>query len=163
MTQQSLSYSISSGIVEQIISFEAEKFQPTLALNLVTQTLYDHYLNRKEFHRALEKNLTGSDVGSHAHIHVFNIDGYQTYIWGSDTSRPFGVHLPVTCDNCGLYSPWQRSTARRTNDPKKSITLRCRLCKAKCPMHTIDIPEGLQPIHEQTAQKWYIRKGLYRI
>lgn len=136
------------------MSFGAVKFHPSLALNLVTATLYDFYVSRKKFEHALEKHLVGSDVGSHACINLFSLDGWRIYTWGSDSTRPFGVVPRAMCDNCGSVAPW-----RRKHDPhdmsKSRVSLKCRVCNASGGTHVM--PSGLQPIHVQAAQKWYFR------
>lgn len=142
----------SSGILKYIMSFVAEKFHPSLALNLVTATLYDYIISRNEFVVALQKHLVGSDVGSHAHVNVFEMSGLRTFIWGADSSRPFGVQQETMCPNCGYIAPWQRRNDVDV-DPKKIVYLKCRSCKKPGPMQ--DIPSGLTPIHSQAGQKWY--------
>lgn len=141
-----------SGVMKYIMSFVAEKFHPSLALNLVTATLYDYLISRNEFVVALEKQLVGSDVGSHAHVNLFELSGLRTYIWGADTSRPFGVQQEIACPNCGYIAPWQRRNDIAV-DPKLAVYLKCRSCKKPGPMQ--EIPLGLTPIHNQAAQKWY--------
>lgn len=143
-----------SGIFKYIMSFVASKFHPSLALCLITSTLYDFHVSRKDFVVALERHLAGSDVGSHAYVNVFQMRGLLTFIWGTDTSRPFGVNQATACPNCGYIVPWQRRNDI-ASDPKHIVHLKCRLCKKPGPIQ--EIPLGLAPIHDQSAQKWYMQ------
>lgn len=142
------------GVFNYIMSFVASQFHPSLALNLITATLYDFYISRKDFVVALQRQLSGSDVGSHAHVNVFQMRGLLTFIWGTDTSRPFGVNQATACPNCGYIVPWQRRNDI-ASDPKKIVHLKCCLCKKQGPIQ--EIPLGLAQIHDQAAQKWYMQ------
>lgn len=138
------------------MSFVAEKFQPSLATHLVTETLYEIFMSRKSFVHALEKHLAGSDVGSHAHINLFSVNGWRTYIWGSGTSRPYGTLPDISCIKCGLILPWRKDfDGKSSKNSSGTVNLRCRLCKYR--YGTVVCPSGLQPIHEKSAQKWYYR------
>lgn len=150
-----------SGIVTHILSFVSEKFHPCLARTFVMQSVYDHYLCRMAFRTAVEKSLCGNDLGSHADINLFTAHECTTFIWSSQTSRPFGQRPPSVCPTCGVPL-WTMKSPASNQDPSNVSLLRCRFCKAESDSSQLTFrkPDDLLDLHDFSGMKYYSRKLL---
>lgn len=140
-----------SGYISFVLSFVAPKFHPSMASPIILSVLYDHYMLRKSFPLALRSGIPYSSIGSHADILLFSMKKTVRFLWGNDTSRPFGLYPPAICPNevCCQVLPW---TSRSVSTDL--VTLKCRHCK-----HVLRFPkpEGLTSVSIKHGHKWYER------
>lgn len=148
-----------SGLTSNILSFVSEKFHPCLARTFVMQTVYDHYLSRMRFRTAVEKSLSGNDIGSHADINLFSAEESITFIWSSQSSRPFGQRPPSVCPTCRLPL-WIMKSPSANRDPSNIALLRCKFCKADSDSSQLLFKKDgdLREIHDFSGMKYYSRK-----
>lgn len=140
------------GYLRYVLSFTAQNFQPYITTQFLGSVLTDHFVFRRRFLLALETNLVYTAIGSHAHVNVFCKEKVSTYIWGSNTSRPYGQLAPSVCHTCGLPFPW---TTSRTSG--NTTVLKCKKCGIATSM-TFQMPDDLQPLQARPCHKWYERR-----
>lgn len=93
--------------VANTLAFDTPNLSPVNTVDLFTKVTKSVIINGFKFIPALEHTLRQClTLGRHTNIIHIYPQGVTRYIWAHRDYQPWGLRLPLQCQQCGILNPW---------------------------------------------------------
>lgn len=115
----------SGGVFKSIVAFSTKDFYPSMAARFINDFTIRVFVNREEVKSAVVNTLNENRrLGQHSDVVLLTSSKWERFIWGSPSSRPFGLRDSsyLQC-SCGVLR------SQNTKMPSGKVDWRCKVCK----------------------------------